>query len=54
MNTEQQVDARYHDHPAPKKVYEKPSLMTFGSVAKLTMTKGSVGGDGSSTKHSLK
>lgn len=49
MNTAQ-VDARYQNHTAPKKEYEKPSVTTFGSVAKLTMTKGSQGGDGSSSK----
>lgn len=49
-----QVDARNQNHTAPKKEYEKPSVTTFGSVAKLTMTKGSLGGDGTSSKTSLK
>jgi len=49
MNTVQ-VDVRLENQTAPKKEYEKPSVTTFGSVAKLTMTKGSQGGDGSSTK----
>lgn len=45
-----QVDARNQNQTAPKKEYEKPSVTTFGSVAKLTMTKGSHGGDGASSK----
>jgi hypothetical protein len=38
-----------HDCQA-KESYEKPRVITFGSVAKLTMAKGSLGGDGGSHK----
>lgn len=44
------VAERYQNDTAPKKEYEKPVVMTFGSVAKLTMAKGSTGGDGKSGK----
>ena len=50
MNPIEKV-TRSQDHEAPKNSYQKPTLTTFGSVAKLTMSGGHTTGD-SSGSHS--
>lgn len=45
-----QNEQRGQNQMAPKKLYERPSVITFGSVAKLTQKKASMGGDGASAK----
>lgn len=49
MNSEMN-DTRDQNHMAPKQAYEKPTVITFGTVAKLTLNKGSHGSDGASQK----
>jgi hypothetical protein len=41
---------RSQHHMASKKSYDRPSVITFGSVAKLTQTKLSTSSDGQSSK----
>lgn len=44
------IDTRGQNQMAPKQAYEKPTVITFGTVAKLTLTKGSNSTDGASQK----
>lgn len=46
MNPIVEQVSRSQDHMAPKKSYEKPKVLTFGSVAKVTQGTHSVGSDG--------
>lgn len=51
MSRSEKIVVPGQEQIAPKISYEKPSVTTFGSVAKLTMGGRGSGKDGIHTKH---